>query len=148
LALLGKKIGSIKGIEDLRFSRLSSAKQRSITLQVVISPDDAFFPRYPSGLIALANALREHTTLREFGWIDHCFRMEAAQITAVDPVLWACALPACPHLRKVVIMTNCAQFAFSTGNGALFGVADDTTGSLQCPKADSCYVPRCKIPGF
>jgi hypothetical protein len=53
-------------------------------------------PRDPSGIIALANALREHTNLQEFFWNDLNFQMEAVQITALDPVLLA--LPAFPHL--------------------------------------------------
>jgi hypothetical protein len=119
-ALLVKTIGSIKGIEELGlhylhgsrdfhpFQAVAEALNNAQSLcKLVISPDNASFPRDPAGLLALANALREHRTLREFGWIDHCYRMEAAQITAVDPVLWV--LPGCPHLREVVIMTNCAS---------------------------------------
>jgi hypothetical protein len=119
-ALLVKTIGSIKGIEDIRlhclhgsrnfhpFQAVAEALNNAQSLcKLVISPDDTSFPRDPAGLIALADALREHTSLQEFGWIDHCSRMEIAQIPAVDPVLWA--LPGCPHLRKLVIMTNCAS---------------------------------------
>jgi hypothetical protein len=94
-ALLVKTIGSIKGIEHLRlhclhgsrdfhpFQAVAEALNNAQSLcEVVISPDDASFPDDPSGLIALASALRDHTALEEFGWIDHCSRMEAAQITA------------------------------------------------------------------
>jgi hypothetical protein len=66
------------------------------------------FPRDPSVLAALASALREHTALQEFIWVDICSRMEAApQFTALDPGLRA--LPACPHLRKVVVRTKYAS---------------------------------------
>jgi hypothetical protein len=119
-ALLVKTFGGIKGITDLRlhclhgsrsfhpFQAVANVLNNAQSLcKLVISPDDTSFPKDPAGLIALASALREHTTLQEFGWIDHCSRVEVAQITAVDHVLWA--LPACPHLRKVVIMTNCAS---------------------------------------
>jgi hypothetical protein len=61
----------------------------------------------PSGLTALANALREHTVLEEFTWFDHCSPIEVAQNIPLDPVLRA--LPACSHLRKVTIMTKCAS---------------------------------------
>jgi hypothetical protein len=58
-------------------------------------------------MIALAGALREHTNLQDFIWVDTCSRPEAAQITALDPLLRV--LPACPHLRKVTIITTCAS---------------------------------------
>jgi hypothetical protein len=62
-------------------------------------------PSDQSGMIALADALREHPTLQEFTWVDFCPRVQDA--TAINPVLWA--LPACPHLRKVSITTKCAS---------------------------------------
>jgi hypothetical protein len=118
--LLVKTLGSIKDIQHLDFhctpgSRsfhpfqavADAVKKAQSLCKLAVVQHYETFPRDPSGLIALANALREHTTLREFAWIDNCSRTEAAQITAVDPVLWA--LPACPHLRKVVIMTKCAS---------------------------------------
>jgi hypothetical protein len=64
--------------------------------------------RDASELSALVDALQGHAALEEFSWFDHCSPREVAQITAIDPVL--CALQACPHLRKVVIMTKCASF--------------------------------------
>jgi hypothetical protein len=74
----------------------------------------------PSGLTALANALREHKVLQEFIWADLCARPEAAQIAALDHVIRA--LPACPHLRSVTIITK------SASAGAI-------TNLLQLPKA-------------
>jgi hypothetical protein len=68
---------------------------------LVITIADESFPRDPFGLIALANAIREHTGLQKFTWAD------AAQITVLDPVVHA--LTACPHLWKVTIMTKCAS---------------------------------------
>jgi hypothetical protein len=56
----------------------------------------------PSGPIALANALREHTALQKFSWSGS---RRATLDLALDPVLQA--LPACPHLRKVSILTAC-----------------------------------------
>jgi hypothetical protein len=101
--LLVKTIGNIKGIEELGlhylhgsrdfdpFQTVAEALNNAQSLcKLVISPGNASFPGDPAGLIALANALREHTTLRELRWIEHCHRMEAAQTTAVDPVLWHC----------------------------------------------------------
>jgi hypothetical protein len=64
------------------------------------------FPRYPSGLTALANALQEHTALEEFTWLDW-FSPLAPLDLSLDPVLLA--LPACPHLRKVTMMTKFAS---------------------------------------
>jgi hypothetical protein len=64
-------------------------------------------PGDPSELTALANALRGHTNLQIFKWIDLYSHTEAAQITRLDPVLRA--LPVCPHLREVVIMTKYAS---------------------------------------
>jgi hypothetical protein len=67
----------------------------------------AIFPRDPSGLTALANALRDHTNLQAFNWADPIFQMEAAPISGLDPVLLA--LPACPNLRMATIMTRYAS---------------------------------------
>jgi hypothetical protein len=118
--LLVKTLGSIKNIQHLDFfctdgspdfdpfQAVADAVNNAQSLcELVIGLDGETFPRDSSGLTALANALREHTSLQEFTWFDFDSRLEAAQITAVDPVLWA--LPACPHLRKVVIMTKCAS---------------------------------------
>jgi hypothetical protein len=66
------------------------------------------FPGDSSGTTALANALREHTPLREFTWLDDFSRLQAAPVDlSADLVLRA--LPACPHLRKVSITTQCAS---------------------------------------
>jgi hypothetical protein len=73
---------------------------------LVVVPDCEIPPRDPSGIIALANALRQHTVLQVFGWYDWNGQ-EAAQSAAPDPVLLA--LPACPQLRVVTIMTKCAS---------------------------------------
>jgi hypothetical protein len=62
------------------------------------------FPRDQSGLTALANALREHKKLYGFCWFDFVSRLQTAP---VDPVLQA--LPACSHLQRVEIVTNCAS---------------------------------------
>jgi Ran GTPase-activating protein (RanGAP) involved in mRNA processing and transport len=67
----------------------------------------ATFRRDPSGLTALANALRDHTDLQVFSLLDICPRLEAAQDDTPDVLLQS--LPACPHLRKVTIMTKYAS---------------------------------------
>jgi hypothetical protein len=54
------------------------------------------FPKDPSGLTALANALREHTAMREFTWFDHCHQLVAVQEDTLDFLLRT--LPACPNL--------------------------------------------------
>lgn len=66
------------------------------------------FPNDPSGMIALASAIRQHTTLQEFIWTDSMFMgAVATQGITIDPLLRA--LPACPHLREVTILTKCAS---------------------------------------
>jgi hypothetical protein len=114
-----KMLGSIKGLQNLTL-RCTSGSRNFHPLQAVasalnnarslhrleIAQEREPFPRDPSELFALANALREHTALEEFGWVDFCQRLEAEQNTTIDPVLRA--LRACPHLRKVVIMTKYA----------------------------------------
>jgi hypothetical protein len=60
------------------------------------------YPRDPTGQIALAKDLREHTALQEFSWIDVCARPEAAP-RELSPDLVLRAFPACPHLQKVFI---------------------------------------------
>ncbi len=76
---------------------------------LVLKPDYETPSRDPSGMIALANALREHTALKAFSWVDSCSRvqLEAFQSSALDPVLWL--LPTNPHLQTVSIRTKCAS---------------------------------------
>ena len=113
-------LGSIKGIEHLTlrcthgscyfhpFRAIAEAVNNAHSLRKLeISQYARFFPKDPSGMIALASALRDHSTLQEFIWTDLCSRLETVQITALDPVLRA--LPACPHLQKVTIMTKYAS---------------------------------------
>jgi hypothetical protein len=127
--LLVKTLGSIKDLQRLvphRFilQAVADAVNNARSLcKLAVFQDCEILPRDSSGLIALANDLREHTALEQFGWIDHCSRMEEAQITAIDPVLWA--LPACPHLRKVVVMSKCAS-------------ADARKNLLQLHSATNC----------
>jgi hypothetical protein len=116
--LLVKTLGSIKGIKELKVHCVSSSRNFDPYQTVADAVNNAqslcrlgllktrgSFPRDPSGLAALANALREHTVLQEFGWCD--FAPETVQITALDPVLQA--LLACPYLQKVDIVTKCAS---------------------------------------
>jgi hypothetical protein len=118
--LLVKTIGSIKDIQSLTlsctpgscdfhpFQTVADAVNSAHSLcKLTVEQERDRFPRDPSGLAALVKTLRDHTALEEFGWLDHCSLREAAQSTAVDPLLWA--LLACPHLRKVVILTKCAS---------------------------------------
>jgi hypothetical protein len=116
---LVKTIGRIKGIEDLRFSckpgsRLFQAvaeavnSAQSLRKVKVIIRGETFPTDPPAGLAALASALREHTALQEFHWFDFRYRREVApRNLSLDPVLRA--LPACPHLRSVTIMTEYAS---------------------------------------
>jgi hypothetical protein len=114
--LLVMTLGSIKGIKALNLHRVYSSRNFQAIAEAVnsapslckltITLEVGTFPRDPSGMIALANALREHTVLQEFGWYDWNGQ-EAVQSAALDPVLLA--LPACPQLRVVTIMTKCAS---------------------------------------
>jgi hypothetical protein len=65
------------------------------------------FPREPSGLTALANALGEHTGLQEFSWSGMESPRRSRDPNSLDPVLWV--LPACLHLRRVFIGTKYAS---------------------------------------
>jgi hypothetical protein len=119
--LLVKTIGNIKGIKVLKLCTYGSRNFRPLQavaeainnaqslskLDVIVSL--GIFPRDPSGQTAFVNALREHTSLQDFFWFDYCnhTQLEAAQNALLDPVLLT--LPACPHLRKVIITTKCAS---------------------------------------
>jgi hypothetical protein len=78
-----------------------------LTLQVQLPRDSRHLD--PSGIVTLANALGHHTALQqEFAWLaPPLSRQGAHHDTIIDPVLRA--LAACPNLRKVAIMTNCAS---------------------------------------
>jgi hypothetical protein len=97
------------GSRDLHpFQAFADAVKNAQSLRkLVIGLGGEIVPSDPSGLTALASALRTHTGLHEFSWIDMCPRLESAQITAFDSVLRA--LPACPHLREVKVVTKCAS---------------------------------------
>jgi hypothetical protein len=116
--LLIKTLGSIRNIHRLEicckpgsrsfhpFQAIADALNNARSLfELKIGVEVFTFPRDPSGLIALANAVRENTSLENFTWIDWCPR--APWDVTSDPVLRA--LPACTHLRKVLIMTRCAS---------------------------------------
>jgi hypothetical protein len=119
--LLVETLGSIEGLQTLKFKCESGSRDfrrfqaiaeavnsaRSLC-KLTIDRQGETLPTDPSGLIALAGALREHTTLRTFNWHDFGSRHEAApRDFSLDPVLRA--LPACPHLRRVFIKTERAS---------------------------------------
>jgi hypothetical protein len=119
-ALLVKTLGSIKGIQYLElyctqgsrdfhpFQAVAEAVNSAHSLHDLrIDIYSETFPRDSSGLTALASALRERMGLREFTLIDQHSTEEAAQSTAIDPLLQA--LSACPHLEVAIIMTTCAS---------------------------------------
>jgi hypothetical protein len=118
--LLIRTLGSIKGIEDLHFccrtgsrdfhhfQAVADAVNSAHSLRVLrVGIGDATFPSDPSGVTALANALRKHTSLQEFMWADDCHLLVAAQEDTLDFVLRV--LQACPHLHKVTIKTKYAS---------------------------------------
>jgi hypothetical protein len=163
-ALLVKTLGRIKGIRSLTFEINGSDSRDFHPFQVVAEAvnnarslhelgfcivrglDRETFPRDSSELTALANALRKHTGLERFSWVDWCPLLEAAQITVVDPVLQA--LSACPHLQQVFIMTESAS-ADAIRN--LLQLPTDTTLSLgltpdqSLPVTDAIRLGRCLI---
>jgi hypothetical protein len=113
--LLVKTLGSIKGINNLElfcahgsrdfhpFQAIADAVNNAPSLcELEFRMHDESFPRDPSGMIALANALREHTALQDLAWYDFADRQEVAP-RDLSPDLVLEALSACPHLRKVVI---------------------------------------------
>jgi hypothetical protein len=118
--LLVKSIGRIKCIDSLTlwldadshnfhaFQAVADAVNsahslRSLRLFVRGETSPRDFPR----VSALANALREHTGLRNFLWIEIITQRDAVQITALDHMFRV--LPACPHLQNVTIKTQCAS---------------------------------------
>jgi hypothetical protein len=118
--LLVKKLGSINDIQNLLlcciagsrdfhpFQAIADAVNNAKSLrELAIAIEGETVPRDPSGLAALANALREHTALQEFTWADWCPLPEAAQSAALDPLLRA--LAASPHLQGVVTATTWAS---------------------------------------
>jgi hypothetical protein len=120
--LLVKTLGSIKCIDDLTFWCEAGSRDYHHFQAIADAVDSAHslrklaieiygdtFPMDPSGVNALANALREHTGLQEFTWFDSCsnIELETVQTTPVDHIIRT--LTACPHLRKVFIMTKCAS---------------------------------------
>jgi hypothetical protein len=118
--LLLKTTGRIRDIQNLTlgcsagsrhfrpFQAVADAVENAQSLcRLEIRLEGETFPGDPSGLIALANALQEHTTLQEFMWGDVCSRLEATQNILLDPVLRA--LPTCPHLQIIFFMTEFAS---------------------------------------
>jgi hypothetical protein len=119
--VLAKTLGIIKGIQCLEFTcwqgsrdfyyfqAVADAVNNAHSLRKLeLFIDCAIFPRYVSGLAALADALRQHPALEDFRWLDMCSPQEAQQDTFfLDPVLQA--LPACPHLKYATIFTKCAS---------------------------------------
>jgi hypothetical protein len=130
--LLVKTLGSIKGIQNLRFNCVSGSHnfhpfqafadavnnaQSLRKLIFVLDPET--FSRDPSGLNALASALQKHTALKIFSWSEFgSRRLEAGplgfrqpnaapQDATPDPVLLA--LLGCPHLQSVTVATKCAN---------------------------------------
>jgi hypothetical protein len=119
--LLAKALGCIKDIQHLDFfcepgsrdfnpyhQAVADAVNNAHSLcKLFVVTHFGSFPSEPSsGLIALANALRELPALQEFIWFDFGSR-QAPRDLSLDPVLWA--LSACPHLQKVIVMTNYAS---------------------------------------
>jgi hypothetical protein len=116
--LLVRTHGRIKDIQHLQlyythgfryfhpFQAVADAVNNAHSLcSLIIESDTNTLPRDPSGLAALANALREHIFLQEFIWFDYSDL--APRDATPDPVLRV--LPACLRLREVRIVTRCAS---------------------------------------
>jgi hypothetical protein len=119
--LLVKSIGSIKYIQNLTlwcrpgsrdfcpFQASADAVRNAQSLyKLSICIARYTFPRDTLGLTTLANALREHTALREFFWYDSVSWLESAPVD-LSPDLVLQSLPASCHLQRVEIVTNCAS---------------------------------------
>jgi hypothetical protein len=116
-------LGSIQDIQQLQLvcqqgsrdffpvSAVASAVKNAQSLRqlkVVVPQDPQDQDLDPSGLVLLANTLRQHAALEVFVWTEQFSRREQSpDKTTFDPVLRA--LPDCPHLREVFIMTKCAS---------------------------------------
>jgi hypothetical protein len=129
--LLVKTLGSIKGIQNLRFNCVSGSRNfhpfqafadavndAKLLRKLIFVLDPESFSRDPIGLSALANALREHSSLKIFSWSEFGSRQreagmfgsqqqETASGVVRNPVLQA--LPDCPHLRSVTVATKHAS---------------------------------------
>jgi hypothetical protein len=175
--LLVKTIGTIKDIQYLKvqhcragsrdfhpFQAVAEAVHSAHSLHtLVVYLGIESFPRASSGLTALANSLKEHPALQQFRLIKWTVTVGPAPLDlSLDPVLRA--LPACPHLRKVLIVTNCASadamknllqlrpataLHFRSEHRALVGGGRrDSTGSLQCQTPLPRYIPKFKLQGY
>jgi hypothetical protein len=72
------------------FQAVAEAVNNAHSLRkIIVGVDGETVPRDYSGPTALANALRKHNSLEGSIWVDWCPLLEAAQITALDPVLQA-----------------------------------------------------------
>jgi hypothetical protein len=158
--LLVKTIGRIKDIQNLEFTCKDGSRDFHPFQAIAEAVNSAHshhnlrinlegenFPIDSSGINALANALRKHTALRTFSWIDFCSRMEAAQSSAaLDPLLRA--LSACSHLQKITIMT---EFASADAIRNLLQLLTDTDLRLSLTPAhwlavaDDIRQGRCNI---
>jgi hypothetical protein len=119
--LLVKTLGRIRDIRRLEFccergsryfnpfQAVAEAVNNARSLRnLEVKTRGETFPRDQSGLTALANALREHKKLYGFCWFDFVSRLQTAPVDhSFDPVLRA--LPACSHLREVLINTRNAS---------------------------------------
>mgnify|MGYP000568132470 CR=1 FL=1 len=105
--------GRIRGIKNLTFSCSAGSREfcpfqtvadalnnaRSLRkLEINLRERGGNFPEDSSGLTAFTNALREHTVLREFTWVDYFPWLQAAPVD-LSPDLILRSLPACPQLR-------------------------------------------------
>jgi hypothetical protein len=157
--LLVKTLGSIKGIRSLilhcrhgsrdfhPYQSVADTVSNAHSLRkLLVTLVGQTFPRDPSGISALANALRKHTRLQEFRLFDCCPLLESEQSTALDPVLRA--LSACPHLQLVLIKT---QFASADAIRNLLQLPTDTildlalTSDQWLTVADEIRLGRCLI---
>jgi hypothetical protein len=118
--LLVATLARIRDIDNLEFNILSGSRDfhpfqtiadavnNAQSLHAVnLCLESHEFIADDSGLTAFANAIREHKNLKEVKLCDYSLKVEAAQSTLLDPVLWA--LSACPHFTRVFVMTACAS---------------------------------------
>jgi hypothetical protein len=119
--LLVKSLGRIRNIKNLSFwcqagSRhfrpfqavADAVNAAALLCRLRIRLDGRNFPRDSSGLTALADTLREHTTLQDFRWFDFGTRMEAGS-QELSPDCVFRALMDCRHLGMVTITTTSAS---------------------------------------
>jgi hypothetical protein len=162
--VLAQTLGCIAGIQNLMFhvSLLDHASRDFHPFQAIADAVNSAHSlrtlhirtwgdigfRDPAGI---ANALREHSFLNNFDWLDFGCLMAAHQGTmGMDPVLRA--LPACTNLLKVSIITRSASadgflYLLQLRSGKILHLTIDDPDHWMAV-ADEIQQGRCRVRGL